>query len=349
MNILMMASSDRIGLTYHLTELSLGLKQAGHNILVITSGGEQQKGLEELLGDAGIPVFVIPTIDSIMSRKKSDVVKLGRILDKERIDIIHANGLSHLFNAHCGKKLSNRKPALVMSVHSYSHGEPYAKPYLIAESVLLNLLADVVLPVSTVVSQELVKSGMCSTKINMVHNALNLKSFDKLLTKGDHLKIQYTVNEILGKPTVISMGSLVPRKGHVHLLKAIEYVKNEYPNIRCVVTGTGPLESRLKKLVSSLRIENNVLFTSYLRYEGLLQILKLADIAVVTSLSETFCHALIEPMAAEKPIVTTPVGVAPEIMKYNVGLLVPKKDPRALANAITWLFRHPESAQAMGS
>jgi glycosyltransferase involved in cell wall biosynthesis len=345
----MMASSTRTGLTYHLTELSLGLKHFGHNIVVVHSGGEQQRGLEKLLTNANIPVFIIPTIDAITFRMKSNASQLGRIIDKERIDIIHANGLAHLFNAHYGKMISSRKPTLVMSIHSYFRDQPYAKAYLIAVSILLNLFADLVLPISKMVSEELVKSGLHPRKIMTVYNALNLTSFDEALMSSNHLRVQNIINEILGKPSILSMSArLVPLKGHMCLLKAMYYVKNEYPDIRCVVAGTGPLLNKLRKMVSSLHIENNVIFVGYLRYEHLLQILRVADIAVVTSSTETFCHAMIEALAAKKPIITTPVGVAPEIMKYGVGLMVSKNRPKVLANAITWMLDNPKKATEMG-
>jgi len=351
MNILMMASSKRIGLTYHLTQLSLALKQSGHNVIVVASSGEQQRGLKKLLENADIPLFILPTIDTIsLKMLKFNALQLSRIIDKKDIDVIHANGLAHLFYAYFGRRMSSRKPALVMTVHSYFHGEPYARIYLIIECVLLNLFTDLVLPVSSMTSNELTKSGLPSRKIMVVYNGLNLKTFDEsLMKKVSSSRIQTIINEISGKPIVISMGSqLVPRKGHVYLLKAIKYVKDEYSNIRCVITGTGPLLGKLKKMAYSLGIADNVIFTGYLRYEDMLQILKLANVAIITSLSETFCHAIIEPLAAKKPIITTPVGVAPEVIKYNVGLIVPKKDSKALANAIVYLFDNPEKANEMG-
>jgi glycosyltransferase involved in cell wall biosynthesis len=183
----------------------------------------------------------------------------------------------------------------------------------------------------------------------VVYNGLNLETFDKAIMKVDYSRIQNIINEISGKPTIISMGSqLVPRKGHAYLLKAIKYVKHKYPNIRCVITGTGPLLERLKKMASSLQIEHNVIFTGYLRYEDMLQILKLADVAAITSLSETFCHAIIEPLAAKKPIVTTPVGVALELIPYGIGFIVPKKDARSLSKAIIQLISNPKQANEMG-
>lgn len=347
MNILMMASSTRTGLTYHLTQLSLGLKRSGHNIVVVRSGAEQQKGLEKLLNDANVPIFTLPRIDAVTFRMKSNAFQLRKIIDSEQIDIIHANGLTHLFNAYYGKKISRRKPASVMSVHSYFQWAPFSPVYLIAENVLLNIFADLVLPVSNMVGEKLAKSGLSHRKIMVVHNALDLNSFDRLLMKKDYSSIYDIITEISGKPTVMSIGQLLPHKGHAFLLKAIGHIRSEYPNIRCIVTGTGPLKSKLERIASSLEIESNVIFTGYLRYEHMLQILKRANIGVVTSLSETFCHAIIEPLAVGKPIITTPVGIAPEIMKYDVGLTVPRRDPKALASAIIWLLEHPNDAKKM--
>mgnify|MGYP001102590434 CR=1 FL=1 len=105
MNILVMSLSKRIGLTYHLTQLSVSLKQVDHNVMVGHSGGEQQRGLKKLLRNDSIPLFTLPAIDTLSWRMlKPNAFQPGRIIDKENVDIIHANGLSHLFNVYVLKR-----------------------------------------------------------------------------------------------------------------------------------------------------------------------------------------------------------------------------------------------------
>lgn len=351
MNILMMASSVRVGLTFHLAKLSLGLKNKGLKVVVVYSGMEQQRGLKEQLLNADISLYAIPTIDIISLRKlKINASKLAQIIIREDINIIHTQGLGHLINAYFGSRASSRNPPLIMTVHSHFHGSKFSRLYLLLESILLNLLSDLVLAVSEMTRKDLVRSGLYRRKVLVVHNALDLKSFDLSLEGEAPLNAKRILDgDMHWYPIIIWMGSqLIQRKGLIYFLKSIKNVKKRFPNVRCFVTGTGPLLEKMKKTVLSYGLENNVIFTGYIRYESMLNILKRSNVAVITSLAETFCHAIIEPLAARKPIITTLVGVAPEIMKYGVGLTVPKKDPTALANAIIYLLNNPKKAEEMG-
>ncbi len=79
------------------------------------------------------------------------------------------------------------------------------------------------------------------------------------------------------------------------------------------------------------------------------QLLALMDIAVLPSLEEGFPNAVLEAMAAGKPVVATRVGGVPEAVVHGeTGLLVPPKDPEALAEAICWLLEHPTEAARFG-
>jgi len=79
------------------------------------------------------------------------------------------------------------------------------------------------------------------------------------------------------------------------------------------------------------------------------ELLALMDMVVHPSLQEGFANAVLEAMAAGKPVVATDVGGNPEaVVQGETGLLVPPRDSRALADAIIWMLDHPDEAARFG-
>ena len=92
-----------------------------------------------------------------------------------------------------------------------------------------------------------------------------------------------------------------------------------------------------------------MIFTGFRR--DVRRILSALDVVVLSSSApEPFGRVVIEGMAAGKPVVATAAGGVPEIITDGVdGLLVPAKDSKAMARAITWLLSNPECAKKMGA
>jgi glycosyltransferase involved in cell wall biosynthesis len=103
----------------------------------------------------------------------------------------------------------------------------------------------------------------------------------------------------------------------------------------------------LAQLARSLGIAGAVHFTGYLSNERNLH--RLLEVSVLCSLSEGFPNAVIEAMAAGRPVVATNVGGIPDAVRDGeTGVLVPPGNPDALAGAIELLLRDPERRRTLG-
>jgi len=148
--------------------------------------------------------------------------------------------------------------------------------------------------------------------------------------------------------TVVGViGNLYPVKGHTYLLQAIPQILTTCPQTSFLFIGRGELEVPLKTQVKELGVEEKV------RFLGLRQdiptLLSVMDIFAMPSLSEGLSIALLEAMAAAKPVVATDVGGNPELVASGeTGLLVPAKDPEALAHALVQLLNDPATMQRYG-
>jgi glycosyltransferase involved in cell wall biosynthesis len=148
-------------------------------------------------------------------------------------------------------------------------------------------------------------------------------------------------------PRVTVVANLIHYKGHEHFLRAWQEVLASYPRGVATLVGDGARRPHLQELTRTLGIEHAVRFVGVRR--DVPDLLSNADLYVHPSLQEGSSNAVIEAMAAGKPIVATAVGGSVEAIRDGVtGLLVPPADAPALARAMLQLLADPVAARAMG-
>jgi glycosyltransferase involved in cell wall biosynthesis len=127
-------------------------------------------------------------------------------------------------------------------------------------------------------------------------------------------------------------------RGLEYLVKAVDLLKEQIPEIDCVIVGEGTERGRLNWLVSQLELQNKVKLVGY--KDNFLDWIYDFDIFVLPSLKESLGIILVEAMACGKPVIATAVGGIPEIVENEKsGLLVEPQNPAALAEAIFRLYR----------
>jgi phosphatidylinositol alpha-mannosyltransferase len=151
-------------------------------------------------------------------------------------------------------------------------------------------------------------------------------------------------------PVILFLGRLVPRKGCMVLLQAINQLRTLDPTIRLrvVICGRGPLEPELYKYAAQHNIADIVRFAGFVSEADKPRYLKAADLAVFPSSGgESFGIVLIEAMAADHPVVfgAANPGYA-AVLGSNPNSLFPVGDPMALAGAIKKFLNDPSARQA---
>jgi glycosyltransferase involved in cell wall biosynthesis len=128
-------------------------------------------------------------------------------------------------------------------------------------------------------------------------------------------------------------------KGHANLLKAIALLKDkaELPKHRFVLVGDGPEEGSLRRQAADLGIADRLVWVGF--QKNVAPYYAMANIYALPSLSEGSPNVILEAMVAALSVAATRAGGVPEILEDHVtGLLVPKEDPPALADAIQKLL-----------
>lgn len=132
----------------------------------------------------------------------------------------------------------------------------------------------------------------------------------------------------------ISVGRLVPEKGHDVLLEAFARVEGEIRDARLTIVGDGVRRSALESQAASLGIAERVRFTGVLAGDGLAAEIADADVFVLPSRSEGFGVVLVEALATGMPVVATRCGGPEDIVADDMGVLVEPDDPDALARGM---------------
>jgi glycosyltransferase involved in cell wall biosynthesis len=140
-----------------------------------------------------------------------------------------------------------------------------------------------------------------------------------------------------------------PKKGVSVLLRAMAALQKDGndPHCQLLIVGDGPARASLEALSRQLGLSERTVFAGTRR--DIPRILPLLDLFVLPSLYEGFGIAILEAMAAGKPVVATAVGGIPEfVVPGDTGLLVEPGKAAALAEAIGSLMRDPAKARRMG-
>jgi len=168
-----------------------------------------------------------------------------------------------------------------------------------------------------------------STRGRIIPNVLN-KSF---------LEIDIDSSPSNQKKKILFVGILTPRKGVDYLLKAIRIVKNRRSDFILEIIGGGPFKNEYEKLAVELGLDN-VVFLGSVEDETKIAAMKNCHFFILPSVYENFGVVLIEAMACGKPVITTLSGGQKEFVNKDNGILVPPKDPEALAKAIDYMLDH---------
>jgi colanic acid/amylovoran biosynthesis glycosyltransferase len=154
---------------------------------------------------------------------------------------------------------------------------------------------------------------------------------------------------------VLCVARLVEVKGVEYLIRACQLLLKRGVCFSLRVVGEGPLRGSLEGLTASLGLSKHIMFVGSLTHERLPKFWQQADVFVLPSIidkdgaEENQPVSLAEAQAAGLAVIGTDIGGIGESMAHGrTGLIVPPRNPNALADAIEWMMNHPQDRLAMG-
>ena len=183
-----------------------------------------------------------------------------------------------------------------------------------------------IIAVSEALKRAMEGLGIDGDKIKVLRNGVDLETFSPVPQAVARAVLDWTPGRV-----VLSVGNLVPEKGHDLVLQAVALLKD----VHLFIVGDGPERARLRSLAASLRIPERVHILDAMSQDRLKFAYSAADILALGSTREGWPNVVLEAMACGTPVVATSVGGVPEIIQdLRVGSLVPDRDPARFASAV---------------
>jgi colanic acid/amylovoran biosynthesis glycosyltransferase len=157
------------------------------------------------------------------------------------------------------------------------------------------------------------------------------------------------------KFTMLSIGRFEEVKGHTYLIEACRILRDRGIECRCHFIGEGPLFSNVREQIDRAKLGDHILISSFCTHDEVIDRMRNSDLVVLATAPtaggecEGIPNVLKEAMACGLPVVASDAGGIPELVENRVsGILVPPRDPIALADAIQELAADPSMRGRMG-
>ncbi len=328
--------------------LSAGLRARGyHTRLVVGHETEREGNLLDLAAEKGVHCERMEGLGREI-RPLLDLKALWglyRLMRTFRPEIVH----THTAKAGLVGRLAAKMARVPIVLHTY-HGHVLRGYFSPARTALyraleraLAPLSDAIIAVSRAVKQDLVDLRVApASRIRVVPLGLDLSALGGNLPRG---RLRAEAGFSAGEPLVGIVGRLVAVKDVLGFLSAAAQVRRAAPGCRFSIVGDGEERGVLEAEAVRLGLADVVRFHGWRRdMDGVYGDL---DLVVNSSINEGTPVALIEALAAGRPVVATRVGGTPDLLGEGVrGALVPPQDSAALASAILEALQSPDAARA---
>jgi len=308
--------------------------------VILFNQGRLEKAIEAL----DIPVRVFP--ESRWGSAKI-FIELVREFKKSNIRIIHTHkykdtilaapaakmcGISHVVRTvHGLREPLEGIQAMRMNLYGY------------VERKVQERWVDRIVAVSSDIERQY-RTGGRGTKVTCIRNGIEL---DQGSGQPDRWAKRRELETEESTCLIGAVGRLTPVKGLGYLLKATKSLVDEGLDLKVLLVGDGVLRKDLEALAVELGIEKHVVFCGH--RDDTQELMHALDIFVLPSLHEGIPMALLEAMAASRPVVASRVGGVPEVVDDGIeGFLVEPRDVKSLTERCQQLIQSPGLSRRMG-
>lgn len=175
--------------------------------------------------------------------------------------------------------------------------------------------------------------GVAPNNIRVIPGGVDVARFEPLASKT---QMRERLGWPIDRPTVVSVRRLVQAKGLENLIRAAVLLRERIPNIFIAIGGTGPLAETLAASIVELGLQNTVRMLGRISEDDLPSVYGAADLFVVPTVAlEGFGLVVVEALACGTPVLVTPVGGLPSVVRaLEPGLILESAQPQHLANGI---------------
>jgi glycosyltransferase involved in cell wall biosynthesis len=259
---------------------------------------------------------------------------LHQLFDRLNPDIVH----SYLWESNFYSRIAAMTCRVPVVVTSEQNIYPDKQFRHIAFDKLLSYVTDRIVACSESVKEFTARQEhIPEQKFTVIYNAIDP---DKFEPDRDREEVLLELGIDPDATVLISVGSLSKQKGHQYLIRALAMMEDD---IDLLIAGSGGLESDLRGLAADLGTADRVHLLGKRR--DIPDLLEAGDVFVFPSLWEGLPIALVEALEMKLPVVASDIAPNREVVQDDAGVLVPPRDPEALAEGIQKLLNEPERAR----
>lgn len=315
-----------------LLHLSKGLSKRGHRQWVV---GQPGSPLLERAGEEGLETVALP-MQSEFSLPA--IWRLARLFRELQVQVVHMH-TSHActIGGMAAKIVAVPVKIISRRVDFSIRSNPFRR-------LKYEWGMDRIIAISEGVRDVLVRDGINPEQIVVIRSGIDLSRLDPTIPP-ELFRKEISVDS--ATPVIGNIAHFADEKGHRYLVEAASRVISRIPQARFVLVGDGELKKSMEEQVARQGLSAAVLFTGF--RTDIPKILTAIDLFVLSSHLEGLCTSIMDAMAMGIAVVATRTGGVPEVVEEGVtGLLVPPRDPVALADAILRLLGDPERRRQMG-
>lgn len=281
--------------------------------------------------------------------------RLVNLIRTYHIELVHTN--LWLDRVYAGLAAAWCRVPVVTTLHASAVGEQpigwwrriIARSRALTEDAIGRLQTRCFVAVSQAVRETHVAARWIpSNRIEVVYSGLPLDNFDQKRIDTEYLGILRRELRLEGAyPVLLNVGRLHSVKGQRYLIPMMAQILQQWPQARLLIVGEGGERARLTQDIKNHQLEHAVHLLGY--QADPVPFLHLADVFVFPSLSEGLPLALLEAMAAAKPVVASDIPALREVVKPGVnGYLVEPRNPDAFVRGVEQVLCGVGRAEAMG-
>ena len=326
-------------------QVAIGLRDRFEVFVASMAGGTFEHELRQF----GIKIYPVD-----MSRRLSlkPVRQIKEIIRNNKIDLVHSQGARTDFFARIAVRIQKPRTRIVstiqMPVEGYDVGalrkgvyrffDRFSKRYVDRFVTVSEVLK------KTLIDQHKIPEG----KVVKIYNGIEIEEYrpNGKEVRSQKSEVRREFGLAKNVPVIGAIGRMVWQKGFEYLIESIPEIIETIPQLKILIVGDGPLRERLEGLAESLKVKERIIFTGF--RNDIREIFSAVDLLVIPSLLEGFPMVTLEAMAMAKPIIATNIdGIAEQITDGVNGVLVPPKDPSALAKAVVRVLNDKKLARTM--
>ena len=266
------------------------------------------------------------------------LIRLMRWMRSRRIDVVH----THLWGANLWGRLAARLAGVETIIATEHNVDTWKRWYHLSLDRILADWTTQLVAVSQAVREFYESRGVGVGRWQVICNGV-AEGSGHPRERGPAYR---SLGIVDGEPVVGLIGRLVPAKAPEVFVEAVARAARALPSMRALIIGDGPLRGQIEAQVRRAGLEKTVIITGV--RDDVPDLLAGMDALVFSSEREGLSMAMLEAMAAGVPVIATEVGGTPELIDSpSAGMLVPPRQPDALAEALVDLLSHPVKAQTI--